>query len=434
VANDQESVRELFNRQEFDGRPDIYAARIREPDFQLKGIFFTDSVHWKDQRRFVLRHLRDYGFGKRDTQFEIELQDELMSCIELIKNGAQYKHEEYLFIGDGVRCPDLFFGCMVNSFMKTVYGDRLPRADQALIYEMGRWGMHFQRNADDYGRLLSLIPWIRHIAPEKSGYKPIREGTFAVYNFIKRIVDRELNTYDEANDRHVIDLYIKEMRNPKHKENEFNNFLYDSLLMHFTDFLFPTLTAIGQQMAFLFQRLVTYPEVQERIQKEIETHVGAGRLPTLDDRPNLAYTEATVREILRHETLVPSSIPHRALVATEFLGYQVPKDTLMIPGLEAYHLSEDVWGDSYAFRPERFLDGDGKLSLKLDVSLPFGAGKRLCAGETFARNQMFLYTAGLLQNFTIKKPTNAEYFDESKNCTGLIRYIGGDFCVKFEAR
>lgn len=58
----------------------------------------------------------------------------------------------------------------------------------------------------------------------------------------------------------------------------------DNLVMACTDFFFPALTAVGQQLSFLIQRMFLYPEVQIKIQKEIEEVVGQGRLPTLDDR------------------------------------------------------------------------------------------------------------------------------------------------------
>jgi len=32
------------------------------------GVFFTDGPFWVEQRRFTLRHLRDFGFGKRSME------------------------------------------------------------------------------------------------------------------------------------------------------------------------------------------------------------------------------------------------------------------------------------------------------------------------------------------------------------------------------
>lgn len=40
---------------------------------------------------------------------------------------------------------------------------------------------------------------------------------------------------------------------------------------------------------------------------------------------SLPYLEATLREIMRFETLVPSGLPHRALNDTSFMGYDIPK-------------------------------------------------------------------------------------------------------------
>lgn len=40
---------------------------------------------------------------------------------------------------------------------------------------------------------------------------------------------------------------------------------------------------------------------------------------------SLPYTEATLREIMRFETLVPSGLPHTALRDTKFMGYDLPK-------------------------------------------------------------------------------------------------------------
>lgn len=200
-----------------------------------------------------------------------------------------------------------------------------------------------------------------------------------------------------------------------------------------TDFFFPALTAVPVTFAFLIQRFLLQPEALVKMQMEIDDVVGAGRLPELDDRINLPYTEACIREIMRFETLVPSSIPHKAVRDTKISGYDIPMGTSALPGLFAFHNEKELWGDPEIFRPERFIGPNGKLDLKLDISLPFGAGKRLCAGETFARNTLFLFISAFFQNFNISLPKGKAFPSRSKNGTGLITYTP-EYWIKVTAR
>lgn len=146
----------------------------------------------------------------------------------------------------------------------------------------------------------------------------------------------------------------------------------------------------------------------------------------------MPYTEATLREILRYETIVPSSVPHRAMKDTTLGGFEIPKDTIVFAGLHAMHHNKELWGDPENFRPERFLNASGKLDLKKDFSLPFGAGRRLCAGETFARNTMFLTIAALLQNFNLKPAKEGLPALDAIVC-GQVR-MPNDFWINLEAR
>lgn len=124
---------------------------------------------------------------------------------------------------------------------------------------------------------------------------------------------------------------------------------------------------------------------------------------------------------MRFETLVPSGIAHKAMVDTEFLGYSIPKGTLIMPALDAAMQDPTAWNKPHKFWPERFLDSAGKLCLSKDISLPFGAGKRLCAGETFARNMMFLFISALFQSFSVRMPDGVRPYKFSENLTGMIR-------------
>lgn len=53
---------------------------------------FISKKH--EQRRYVLRNLRDFGLGCRHTELETELNDELLNLIDLIKNGPKYDFEK----------------------------------------------------------------------------------------------------------------------------------------------------------------------------------------------------------------------------------------------------------------------------------------------------------------------------------------------------
>jgi cytochrome P450 len=82
---------------------------------------------------------------------------------------------------------------------------------------------------------------------------------------------------------------------------------------------------------------------------------------------------------------------------------------MILPNLYGAHHDHDVWGDPEIFRPERFITSDGKFSKPGEAFMPFSVGKRVCIGESLARNTFFLFLANISQRFKIipdpDKPT-----------------------------
>lgn len=81
---------------DFDGRPDILMGRLRDPKMNLHGIFFVEGDVWHEQRRFALRYLRDFGFGRRYEILEKEIEIQIAQFIDLVKNGPKYPHEDVM--------------------------------------------------------------------------------------------------------------------------------------------------------------------------------------------------------------------------------------------------------------------------------------------------------------------------------------------------
>jgi cytochrome P450 family 2 subfamily U polypeptide 1 len=120
--------------------------------------------------------------------------------------------------------------------------------------------------------------------------------------------------------------------------------------------------------------MMLYPEVQQKIQKELDVVVGRERYPRTEDRARLHYTESVLLEIQRHCTMGPLAIPHTATADAQFLGYSLPKGTMMIANIWAVHHDPRHWKEPYEFQPERFLDADGTF-ISSEYVIPFSVGK-----------------------------------------------------------
>ncbi|GLV43687.1 Cytochrome P450 304a1 [Carabus blaptoides fortunei] len=408
IVCDNESCKEVFTRTEFDGRPDLYAARFRSVGFQKLGISFTDGPQWHEQRRFALRHLRDYGFGRRFEKLETLMAEQIQSVIDFIKYAKYSPKDSDIIRTDGcVLLPDILYPIMMNSVMSTFGVEpALPDTDRYRSFrKIGRGALDLLQGVHPTG-IINLLPWLRYVLPEITGYNKLAASNNALIPFFKSVIEEIKQTrVDDEEVRNFYDRYNDTIRVNENDEN--STFSDDQLLMLTIDFAFPTLAVTTTTVVQLIYSLLHHPECQDKLLQEIDEVVGRGRLPILDDRQNMPYTESVIREVLRKETLLPLGIPHRVTEDTTLRGYTIPKNTFVYTLLEGAHMDEKVWGDPENFRPERFITEAGTL-VKTDFSMPFGAGKRLCAGETFARNALFLIVTALYQNFIFKVPVGAK--------------------------
>ena len=157
-----------------------------------------------------------------------------------------------------------------------------------------------------------------------------------------------------------------------------------------------TSTTLMWTIAFL----VNYPRFQTDIQLQLDDIVGRDRVPSLEDRSKLPFVHATIMEVLRTGNVAGQAFPHLTLKETKLCGYRVPKDVVVIVDTEAVHLDPHCWENASVFDPYRHLDQDGNLITNQGNFYPFGAGRRVCAGESLAKVELFLFLTRMLQKFT----------------------------------
>ncbi|KAF8879326.1 cytochrome P450 [Gymnopilus junonius] len=142
------------------------------------------------------------------------------------------------------------------------------------------------------------------------------------------------------------------------------------------------------------------PEKQRLAHAEMDRVVGLERLPRMQDRENLPYVSAIIKETARWHPVVPLGIARRTSVDDFFRGFYIPKGTIIIPNL--WYCLFNTWSNfphlTKAFIPERFLDTDHS---HIDpASWNFGFGRRVCPGKALAENSVYILVASLLWTFT----------------------------------
>ena len=191
--------------------------------------------------------------------------------------------------------------------------------------------------------------------------------------------------------------------------------------------------------------MTLYPETQRKAQAEIERVVGPTRLPTLDDRANLPYVDALLKEILRWNPVLPLGIPHVSTSDDIVEGYHIPKGAIIISNVwcEAFLLAQDrihtykfircfyrefmrdpeTYHDPLEFKPERFLGESPELD---PHEIVFGFGRRICPGKQLADSTMFSTIAKSLAVFDISKAkdTCGNVIEPVREYSGgIIRYV-----------
>lgn len=138
------------------------------------------------------------------------------------------------------------------------------------------------------------------------------------------------------------------------------------------------------------------PDVQQKAQAELDLVVGGYRLPVFSDKANLPYINALILEVLRWRPVLVTGIPHAVSQDDEYLGYRIPKGSVVMANSWALGHDESVFPDPETFKPERWIENPD-----LPIHM-FGFGRRSCPGKHVAINSLFIHIARLLWAFNIE--------------------------------
>ncbi|EIW74862.1 cytochrome P450 [Coniophora puteana RWD-64-598 SS2] len=171
--------------------------------------------------------------------------------------------------------------------------------------------------------------------------------------------------------------------------------------------------------------MVLHPEAQARAYADIVRACGADRIPTFEDREDLPYIDAILRETERWYPVLPLGLPHSVSEDDTYGDYFIPKGTTFMVNIWALCHDEERFPRPDDFLPERFLAEDGTL-VKETVDLVFGFGRRVCPGRHFADASLWVAIAALLSTFRFERANGAQGTDipfDTEWASGATLYV-----------
>ncbi|TRY57094.1 hypothetical protein DNTS_023975, partial [Danionella cerebrum] len=353
--------------------------------FKGIGTILSNGYLWRMHRKFAVSHLRGFGAGKKGLELKIQQE-----CVYLCE---AFKAEKEPFN------PLATMNSAVSNIIAClIFGQRFDYHDEYYQSILRLDTECIQLAGSPRAQLYNMCPWLLEYLP--GPHQTIFSNYKKITDFLRGEIRKHKEDWDPLNPRDFIDNYLSEME--KKKSDPEAGFNLEGLVITCLDMIEAGTETATTTLRWGLLFMITYPEIQEKVQAEIDRVIGQSRPPCLDDRADMHYTEATIHEIQRFGDVVPLGFPKRAVKDTQLREYLIPKGTAITINLSSVLHDPDEWETPDIFNPGHFLDENGHFR-KRDAFMPFSAGKRACLGEHLARQELFLFFTSLLQQFSFSK-------------------------------
>ncbi|XP_028939368.1 cytochrome P450 2K6 isoform X2 [Antrostomus carolinensis] len=391
VISGYETVKEALVNQ-----ADAFAERPKIPIFEDltkgNGLVFANGKNWKVMRRFTLTTLRDFGMGKK------AIEDRIV--------------EEYGCLADTIRSQEgkpfdaskIINAAVANIIVSILLGKRFDYKDSRFLRLLHLTNESVRLAGKPLVTMYNMFPQLGFFLRAN---KILLKNRDEFHAYVKVTFIEHLKTLDKNDQRSFIDAFLVKQQEEK---STTNGYFHNGNLLSLVSNLFTAgVETISATLNWGFLLMLKYPEIQRKVQEEIEQVIGSNP-PRIEHRTQMPYTDAVIHEIQRFANILPLDLPHETAADVTLQGFFIPKGTYIIPLLASVLNDKSQWEKPEQFYPEHFLDANGKF-VKKDAFMPFSAGRRICAGETLAKMELFLFFTSLLQRFTFHLPPGVSISD-----------------------
>ncbi|CAM8971590.1 hypothetical protein QQ045_030799 [Rhodiola kirilowii] len=262
--------------------------------------------------------------------------------------------------------------------------------------------------------IADFVPWLKPFDPQGMIPKMKKLGK-QIDAILEMIIDEHeeaaLNakeSHDSKPHRDFVDTLLSlknKTLNPNDKDpHRFDRTNIKAVLF---DVAAGTIDTSGAGILWTLSELFRQPRILKKLQDEIESVIGKNRTVEETDLTKFIYLDMVVKESLRLHPVAPLLLPHESREDIVIDGYFIPKKSRIIVNAHAIGRDPASWSEnSEEFYPERFEGSSLDIKGHDFQLIPFGAGRRGCAGMHLGLTTVKIVVAQLVHCFDWELPNN----------------------------
>jgi len=348
------------------------------------GLFGANGEDWKRQRRMVMAsfdpaHVRDYFPSLQKTADRLgrrwQKAAEAGRAIDVQPDLMRYTVDTI---------AGLAFGAEVNTLESD--GDVIQQHLDKIFPAL-------------YKRIISPLPMWRILpsATDKQLVRSVAEVNTAVNGFVAQARERMRDNPElRTRPRNLLEAMIAAADLPDSGISD------EQVAGNVMTMLLAGEDTTANTVAWMIDLLWRNPPALARATDEVRRLLASPLAePSFEQMDQLDYVEACAHETMRLKPVAPM-IGLQALHDTEIGDVSVPRGSVVLALMRRDSVNDTHLPDAARFMPERWLDGTAVAGQPKRISMPFGAGPRICPGRYLALLEMKMAIAMLLNRFDIE--------------------------------
>ncbi|PKU78995.1 cytochrome P450 71D8-like [Dendrobium catenatum] len=383
VITSSEFVRDIFKTHDlkFASRPKLMAVKIIEYNYAGFG-FAPYGKTWSKLRKICALELFSL---KRVMSFKFIREEEGNNLVEKIMMAK----------GSPVNLSEMLLSLSNVTVARAAFGKGSAQKKKFLLALKKTFEYLSGFNVID---LFPSWSFLGEISGLRHGMEQVHKEIDGVLNEIIEEHEGKKMDGDDINED-LVDVLLRIKRN----EEMDLSLTIENVKAVILDIFIAGSDTTAAAIVWAMTELIRHPKVMQKAQLEVRKVLNGKRILEEGDINKLPFLNQVIKETLRLHPIAPL-VSRLCRETVELAGYTIPVESRVVINEWAMMRDPKYWEDPEIFRPERFEDKAIDFGVSNFEFIPFGGGRRICPGMSFALASMELWLAQLLFYFNWELP------------------------------